>query len=255
MGYEVGREIEEDENVTEYQRVAHELPVSASWRVGSSLFAGINFDLIKMQVDTRSPTMESDPNFLAFGDEILSVGAGVQLTFDSRDETSDAYSGRYLNAQATWYRGSLGSDQDFETFVLDCRRYHQVRRPGRRLAWQVFARLAEGEVPWTRMSTVGSSRDLRGYTRGRFRDNAAAWVLAEYRHMTNKKLWKLGRQGFAVWTGLGFIGEDFGDFSGHELPNVGVGYRLEVQPRRSLRLDLGWGYDEIGFYLNLTEAF
>ena len=58
-----------------------------------------------------------------------------------------------------------------------------------------------------------------------------------------------------VTGGLGFIGEDFGDFGGHELPNVGIGYRLEVQPRRNLRLDLGWGYDEIGFYLNFTEAF
>ena len=255
VGYELGREIEKDEDVTEYQRVAYELPVIASWRVGSSLFAGINFDLIKMEVDERSPTMESDPDFLAFGDEILSVGAGVQLTFDSRDETGDAYSGRYFNAQGTWYRDSLGSDQDFEIFVLDYRQYQQVRRPGRTLAWQVFARQAEGDVPWTRMSTVGSSHDLRGYTRGRFRSKAAAWALVEYRHMTNKELWKLGRQGFAVWTGLGFIGRDFGDFSGHELPNFGVGYRLGLQPRRSLRLDLGWGYDEIGFYLNLTEAF
>ena len=172
-----------------------------------------------------------------------------------RDEPGDAYSGRYFNAQATWYRDSLGSDQDFETFVLDYRQYHQVRRPGRTLAWQVFARQAEGDVPWTRMSTVGSSNDLRGYTKGRFRDNAAVWALAEYRHKTNKRLWKLGRQGFAVWAGLGFIGRDLGDLSGHELPNVGVGYRVEVQPRRSVRLDLGWGYDEIGFYLKLIEAF
>ena len=73
--------------------------------------------------------------------------------------------------------------------------------------------------------------------------------------MTDKKLWKLGRQGFTVWGGIGFIGEDFGDFGGHELPNVGVGYRLEVQSRRNLRLDVGWGYDEIGFYLNFAEAF
>lgn len=256
VGYERPRAIGgEDEEVTELERVAFELPVILSWRVGRSLFAGINFDLISMEVDERSPTQETDPHFLTFGDEILNVGAGVQLTFDSRDETVDAYTGRYFNLEATFYSDSFGSDQDFETYELDYRSYHPVGRPGRTLAWQVSARLAEGDVPWTRMPTVGSSADLRGYTQGRFRDLAAAWALVEYRHMTNKKLWKLGRQGFAVWGGIGFIGEDLGDFGGHELPNVGVGYRLEVQPRRNLRLDVGWGYDEIGFYLNFTEAF
>ena len=43
--------------------------------------------------------------------------------------------------------------------------------------------------------------------------------------------------------------------SARDLPNVGIGYRIEVQPRRNLRLDVGVGYDEIGFYLNIAEAF
>ena len=73
--------------------------------------------------------------------------------------------------------------------------------------------------------------------------------------MTNTRLWNIGRNGFAVWAGIGFIGEDLGDLGGHELPNAGVGYRLELQERRNLRLDFGVGYDEFGFYLSFSEAF
>ena len=256
VGYEPAREIGDDEDLTEFQRAAFELPLVLSFRVGKSLFLGLNFDLIDMDVEERSPTMQTSPHFLALGDEIQSVGVGVNLTYDSRDDTLNAYSGRYFNAEATFYLDSLGSDQEFETYEADYRQYHQIKRAGRTFAWQLFGQLAEGEVPWIRMPTVGSSSDLRGYTQGRFRDLAAAWGLVEYRHMTDKKLWKRGgRQGFAVWGGLGFIGKDFGDLSGHELPNVGIGYRIEVQPRRSLRLDVGYGHDEVGFYLNFAEAF
>ena len=162
VGYDIAREIgEDDEDVTEFERVAFELPVILSFRVGKSLFAGLNFDFIDMQVDERSPTQQASPDFLRYGDEIVNVGAGVQITFDSRDVTVNAYSGWYLNAEATFYRDSLGSDQDFETYGLDFRKYHQIGCPGRTLAWQLAGQLTEGDVPWIRKPTVGSSSDLK----------------------------------------------------------------------------------------------
>jgi len=255
VGYEAGREIEEDEDVTEFERDVFELPLIVGWRLRQSMYLGVNFDLIDMQVDERSPTQEADPHYQLYGDDILNVGLGLKFLWDTRDDTVNAYSGRFFSMAATLYRDGLGSDQEFERYALDYRQYHQIKRPGRTIAWQVAGQWADGDVPWVRMPTIGNSRDLRGYSQGRFRDQAAAWALVEYRHMTNKKLWKLGRQGFAVWGGIGFIGEDIGDFGSHELPNVGIGYRLEVQHRRNLRIDVGWGYDEIGIYLNFAEAF
>lgn len=256
VGYDIAREIgESDDDVTEFERRAFELPAVLNFRVGKSLFAGLNVDYIDMQVDERSPTQEASPDFLAYGDEITLVGAGGQITFDSRDVTLNPYSGWYLNAKATFYRDGLGSDEEFEIYEVDYRGFYQIGRPGRTLAWQLYGQLAQGEVPWIRKPKVGSSSDLRGYTDGRFIDDAAAWALVEYRHMTDSELWKLGRNGFVAWAGIGFIGEDFGDFGGNHLPNVGVGYRLEVQERTNLRLDVGWGYDEIGVYLNFNEAF
>lgn len=255
VGYDAGKEIEQDDDVTEFDRDVVELPIIIGWRLGQSIFGGINFHLINMQINEESATQKIDPHYQKYGDEILNVGAGLRFVYDTRDDTLNAYSGLYVSVEANLYRDWLSSDQEFETYKFDYRQYYQITRPGRTLAWQIAGRFADGDVPWISMSTVGSSSDLRGYTYGRFRDQAAAWAQVEYRHMTDYKLWGIGRQGFTIWGGLGYIGEDFGDFSGHELPNVGIGYRVEVQDGRNLRLDFGWGDDELGVYLNFAEAF
>ena len=39
------------------------------------------------------------------------------------------------------------------------------------------------------------------------------------------------------------------------LPNFGVGYRFEMQPRMNLRIDLGFGRETMGVYFNFNEAF
>ncbi|MGI9537136.1 MAG: BamA/TamA family outer membrane protein, partial [Desulfocapsaceae bacterium] len=252
VGYEAGREIDKDEDVTEYDRDVVDIPLVAGWRLSPSIFGGIKFHVLDMKVNERSPTQEEDPNFQEYGDDITNIGAGVRFLYDTRDDTLNAYAGRFLGFDVTFYREWLGSDQEFEVYSVDYRQYHQIKRPGRTIAWQLYGRVANGEVPWVSKSSVGSSNDLRGYTYGRFRDDAAVWALVEYRHMTNTKLWKIGRNGFAAWGGIGFIGEDLGDLGGHELPNAGVGYRLELQDRRNLRLDVGVGYDEVGVYLNFA---
>ena len=256
VGYDAGKDIEEDEDVTEYDRDVFDVPLVAGVRLGRlPMFAGITFNLINMEVNERSATQEADPHYQLYGDEIQNVGAGFRVSYDTRDDTVNAYSGRFFSIEANFYRDWLGSDQEFEQYGVDYRQYHQIKRPGRTLAWQVAAEYSDGDIPWVSMPSVGSSNDLRGYTYGRFRDKTAAWALVEYRHMTDTMLWKLGRNGFALWAGIGFIGEDFGDFGGHELPNAGVGYRLELQDRRNLRLDVGVGYEEVGIYLNFAEAF
>jgi len=50
-----------------------ELPAILNFRAGKSLFAGLNVDVIDMQVDEQSPTQEEDPHFLAYGDETFEV--------------------------------------------------------------------------------------------------------------------------------------------------------------------------------------
>ena len=64
------------------------------------------------------------------------------------------------------------------------------------------------------------------------------------------------------WGGIGSIGGNLGGLDGW-LPNWGVGYRFEVQPRMSVRGDVGFGREFLdsgntfvpSVYFGFTEAF
>jgi hypothetical protein len=72
----------------------------------------------------------------------------------------------------------------------------------------------------------------------------------------------MSRHGYVLWVGAGSVGEDLGTLE-HVLPNWGAGYRFEVQPRMSVRVDIGFGKEwylsggayEASVYFNFTEAF
>jgi hypothetical protein len=104
------------------------------------------------------------------------------------------------------------------------------------------------------MSQPGTPFDLRGYRWGQYRDQSMVYFLAEYRHMFLKANGEVGNHGFVLWTGAGSIGKTAKDFYGW-LPNFGIGYRLQVQPRMNLRIDFGFGTNSTGFYFNFNEAY
>ena len=60
--------------------------------------------------------------------------------------------------------------------------------------------------------------------------------------------------GAVGWVGVGTLGETVGEFD-KWLPNFGLGFRFEVQPRMNLRIDFGFGKETTGFYFNFNEAF
>jgi hypothetical protein len=107
------------------------------------------------------------------------------------------------------------------------------------------------------MSQLGTPFDLRGYQWGRFRDKSMIFFIAEYRHTFLKKDKTLSKHGAVVWVGTGsiFNEEVISNNNLNWLPNYGVGYRYEVQPRMNLRLDFGFGRESMGVYFNFNQAF
>ena len=154
----------------------------------------------------------------------------------------------------------FGSDNNFYRLEIDYRQYKTV---GRRkvIAWTVQSKNAFGDVPLTKYVLSGTPFDLRGYYMGQFRDKSSHVMMAEYRQMinTDKSTWikkMLSHIGYVAWGGCGFMGPTPGKIEG-VLPNLGLGLRIEVQPRMNVRLD--FGRDMVNkqnlFYFNMTEAF
>ena len=119
-------------------------------------------------------------------------------------------------------------------------------------------------MPWAELSQLGSGSDLRGYRQGRYRDRAMIYGIVEYRHQFTSASRETGlsRHGFVAWAGAGTIASSFGSIT-QVLPNWGVGYRFEVQPRMNVRADIGFGREFLdsgnkfvpSVYFNFTEAF
>jgi hypothetical protein len=253
-GYESAYHTVKSDSTTACKRLWWWINPRILWQLRPNYFLGLNVDYNYTRYSETSAGVEEDPTFNKYGPENMNSGFGIIARYDSRDIPVNAYKGTYIDLMATFYLPSFGGDNKYQIYQLDFRKYFQIRRPGRTFALQAKTRLGVGNVPYGEMSMLGTPFDLRGYTWGRYRDKSMLFFIGEYRHMFNKRSGEMSKHGFVAWLGTGSVFESSSGLS-NWLPNGGVGYRLEVQPRMNLRVDIGIGRETRGFYFNFNEAF
>lgn len=211
-------------------------------------YIGVGFDLQLARASEINPN-DSLVDTSVLEQDSRSVGVNLLVNYDSRDNTLNPQQGRIIEIESSWYRQQLGSQTDFEKQTLLYSEYLPVWQDDV-IAWQVRGRFLQGDIPWDQLSKIGGGDSLRGYTTGRYRDKQMLLAQAEYRMDLP------GRHGMVFWAGVGVIADKVSElFEQTLLPNYGVGYRFEVKPRVNLRLDLGFGDGDSGFYFNVNEAF
>ena len=244
IGYSTNKDYPRGEDTSEYRYSGIQVNPWFLFRLGkSNFFAGPQIDLNYDKITKPAAGMIEQPSYIAAGGTEhgytnFSSGLGFLLTYDTRDVPANAYRGTYLDFRGMMYSKVFGGDDNFYRLEIDYRQYKTV---GRRkvVAWTVQTKNVFGDVPLTKYALSGTPFDLRGYYMGQFRDKSSHVMMAEY------------RQG-----GCGFMGPTPGKIEG-VLPNLGLGLRIEVQPRMNVRLD--YGRDMVNkqnlFYFNMTEAF
>jgi len=254
VGYENGYETPNSDSTTEYNRQWWWINPRFLWQFKEHWFAGLIFDANSTKVTEPSQGVLEDEHYQQFGPDNMNIGLGLIARYDSRDVPVNAWEGFYADLRATFYNSAIGSDNDYQAYQLDLRKYFRIKRPGRTVAVQIKSRIGVGEMPYAEMSQLGTPYDLRGYRWGQYRDKSILFFLGEYRHMFLKGDGTLSKHGAVGWIGTGSLGGNPSEFQ-HWLPNLGIGYRLEVQPRMNLRIDIGIGRESAGFYFNFNEAF
>lgn len=259
VGYENAANREQSKETTAYQRDWRQLKFKVAYEVLRNFFAGINYDYNETRTKDINPVMAADTNYLKHPGHVYNSGFGMVWRYDSRDFPENAYKGFFIELAGTAYGKHTSSNNIFQVYELDYRQYQKIVREGSTLAWQVKARDAFGDVPWTEMSMIGTPYDLRGYTWGQYRDRCMLFVLTEYRYMFKKR--KTGEEqsspgpfGFVAWTGIGSVAPGLDQLK-HWLPNAGLGFRFEIQPRMNVRIDYGVGLDSNAFYISFNEVF
>ncbi len=254
VGYDEGLHTPIGDSTTKYTRTWFQFYPKFLYQVKPNHFIGPNIDINYTKGSKASPGVASDEYYQEFNDRPFNTGLGFVYQYDSRDVPVNSWKGWYLELIATIYGGYLGGDNNYQLLGIDYRKYFKIKREGRTLAVQARGRFTTGDVPYGEMSQLGTPFDLRAYRWGQYRHESMMYFIGEYRHQFSKSDGSLSKSGFVVWVGGGTLGETIKEFN-KWLPNGGIGYRFEVQPRMNLRLDVGFGKESRGFYFNFNEAF
>lgn len=178
-----------------------------------------------------------------------SLGVGVLLSFDTRDNLSAPTKGHFITLRQTFLPRFIGNDYAFSFTQLWASGYKTVWNGGV-LAGLFQLKYEYGNPPWAMMSYFGGSRYMRGYYLGRYRDKLATEATVELRQHIYKRF------GMTGWAGIGSISPDFKSIRLRELlPSGGVGLRLAVRRNTNIRLDTGFGRKSYNICFSMNEAF
>lgn len=255
VGIDAGNNRDKSETTTGYDKKWWKINPQVLFRISSDFYWGVLLDLNQTVAENVNDAMLEDPYYLKYGPDNYNSGIGLKMEYDSRDLPFNAWKGLYINASATFYGIILGGGNKYQVIEVNYSQYQQLIRQGSTLAWKIRTKAGLGDVPYGDMAMLGSSGNLRGYYYGQYRHNSMILALLEYKHMfTQTGSMDLSKHGMVLWIGGGSVFKNFDDIK-QFLPNLGIGYRYEVQPRMNLRIDLGFGLETVGLYFNFNEAF
>ena len=240
---------------TAYHRFWWQINPKILFRLAKHFYGGLAVDFNQTIASNMSEKMINDEHIINFGTNNTNIGFGLTGQYDSRDVPVNAYKGIYFSYTAVYYGDKLGGDNEYMSGDIDLRLYKYFDIINGVIAFQSRFRGVTYDAPYAELSQIGTPFDLRGYRWGQYRDNIMFYNIVEYRHMFNRKSKILPmRDGIVLWAGIGTVAHHFNDIK-YGLPNVGIGYRIEVQERMNVRFDVGFGNNTMGFYINFNESF
>lgn len=219
-------------------------------KVGNSFFLGMRYQFYKIY-DLTQNINATNTDFVG-NKGSLSSGAGLVFSYDTRDLLLNPRKGAYLEIATYHYAKVFGTEFVSTQIYVDARKYFKLNKRGV-LAMQFIGNFNIGNTPFKLLGSLGGPLQMRGYYNGRYRDQIAMLVQAEYRHILTK------RWGFTVFTAVGDVSKDFADFASHGLKltgGVGVRFKLSQKDNVNFRADVAGGIGSSPKpYFNLAEAY
>ena len=234
-----------DNNESKYRYLASSAEAHFAWRIGRNIYLGpmMTFNYVNAG-DLQKPELwEGDPL------RTFNYGIGASFRFDTRDNLTAPKHGVFVRFDQSFDFKWMGNKYPFKVNELTAAWYGPLWK-GATLATQLHWRVTWGDTPWALMSSIGGSSSMRGYFEGRYRDKGEADICVELR----QHVWR--RNGVVAWVGAASLFPKLSEINFHEiLPNFGFGYRWEFKKNVNVRVDVGFGKHQSGFFFNINEAF
>ena len=183
------------------------------------------------------------------------VASGIMLGigYDSRNNVLNSSKGIFLNFKSAFYPTMLGSGFVFQSYTLDARKYLMpFKNREDVIAFQGYGLFNFGATPFALLAQLGGETLMRGYYRGRYRDNHLLACQAEYR----LHVWE--RFGFVGFAGFGDVANEISKFNINDIKySYGMGLRIKLVKKELLNLRIDYGITPISrnFYVSIAEAF
>ena len=231
-------------------------------KIGKDLYAGIGYDFDYFwNISEVDPPPNHETDFAQYGytSEEKASGISLALKYDSRRNPINPQRGIYANILFQPKFTFMGSDENWQSLLLDFRTYIKFPSDSRNiLAFWSYDWFTTGGMPpylllpstaWDEFSNTG-----RGYIQGRFRSLNMIDQEAEYRFVVSRN---------GLFGGVVFVNaETFSDILTGKYtvisPGGGLGIRIMLNKfsRTNIALDYAWGTQgSQGFFVNLGEVF
>lgn len=222
--------------------------VDRAWRPSLYLHGGLRLTRSRLRERVPGGLLDGGAIPGASGSEVLTALLGVMI--DSRNDVGAPRTGSYVRVVPSLATPMSGTDATFRRLTIDARRYRALGVHV--LAFQLQYDGIRGTAPFDLMPMIGSDTALRGYPRGRFRDQHALTTQAELRSVQ----WR--RVGAVLFTAAGTVAPRASALTtGAWYPSAGVGLRYLLSPRYRtiVRADLAVGRGSFGINVGIGEAF
>ncbi|AFK04667.1 surface antigen (D15) [Emticicia oligotrophica DSM 17448] len=145
----------------------------------------------KIKETNENEGLRTDLKTYGFGPKSTSSGLSFNLQHDSRDNSTNSTNGNYANFQYRYNSTLLGSNQNWQSVILDFRKYIRFPQNSENILalWSYDWISFGGDAPYFDLPSIGWDAYYntgRGYPIGRFRGKTLLYFETEYRFSITK---------------------------------------------------------------------
>ncbi len=217
--------------------------IKGELQVLSDFYLGLKYRYMRSRTKFDIPVDYEPP-------ENTYSGLGSTVSYDTRDNIFNAYSGYLIELETLFNHSTFGSNQNYSIYEFKANRYLTLK-DNHRLALRLFFKVGTGDVPFEDQAVMGLT-DLRGYSSGKYRADQKYTIQGEYRWTFYKKF------GMVVFVGVGWVADSMSEIRLEDtLPGAGIGLRYMMIPqyRINVGIDFAVGKEDTAFYFRINEAF
>ena len=233
----------------------------AKKKIVTDFYAGIGYML-----DYHSSIRDKDDSiqttdFEKYGltKNSMSSGFSVDILFDSRTNLNNPEKGFYCNVVYRKNLIFLGSDQKWQSLLIDARKYCRFPTHTRNVLafWSYNYITLKGQPPYLDLPCTGGddfSNTGRGYVQGRYRGKNFVYTESEYRFALTRN----GLLGGVVFVNA----ESASEWPSNRFNAMAIGYgpglRIKFNKRSNINVAIDYGFGEggsRGFIFSLGEIF